>query len=271
MSLSTNKNITVLVILYNTPLNKIINLKQYKNFRLIILEQGSPNNSKKNIQKVLDFKFKYYYSKKNLGLSKGINFLIKKIKTKYCLITEPDILIKEKSIINLQKVLIMKKNFLLVGPKYNKNIIKKKYKITKKIDLSCVFFETKKINKFNFYDEDFFFFWTDEDLVRRINISSFQMVIAKNSAAKHFMSSSSHTKMNIDFVRDRSFKYGELVFDYKYKSLRFLKVIRQFIQCFFKTCFYCLIFDRKNVLRNSGYLLGIFDFSIFFLKKKILS
>ena len=78
MKLKMQKDITVIVILFNTPFKKIINLKQYKNFNLIIFEQGTQQSSIREIKKILDFKFNYFYSKKNLGLSKGMNFLIKK-------------------------------------------------------------------------------------------------------------------------------------------------------------------------------------------------
>ena len=123
MKLKMQKDITVIVILFNTPFKKIINLKQYKNFNLIIFEQGTQQSSIREIKKILDFKFNYFYSKKNLGLSKGMNFLIKKTKTKYCFITEPDISIEEKSIINLKKTIELNNNFLLVGPSYKKKKI----------------------------------------------------------------------------------------------------------------------------------------------------
>ena len=80
MTSRINKNITIIIILFKTPINKIKNLKQYKNFKLLILDQGSLINKKKIIKNILNFDFKYYYSKKNLGLSKGVNFLIKKLK-----------------------------------------------------------------------------------------------------------------------------------------------------------------------------------------------
>lgn len=266
MNINPEKNITVVVILYNTPLSKIVNLKQFINFNLIILEQGKVAILKKNIQKILGFKFRYYYSKKNLGLTKGINFLIKKTKTKYCVITEPDIYIEPKSIINLSKVINLNKKYLLVGPRYNKKNLFKKNMITKNIDLSCVLFETKKIIKFNFYDEDFFFFWSDIDLVKRINNSNFKMVVAKNSFAKHNMSNSSKNSINNNFMRDKSYKYGELIFDAKYNKLRFLKVFRQLIKSFFNTFFYIITFQSKKIVKNLGYLFGIFEFLIFYLK-----
>ncbi len=269
MKSNLHKDITVITILFNTPKKKIYNLRQYKNFNLIIFEQGSPISSKNELKNVLGFKFNYYYSQSNLGLSKGINFLIKKTKTKYCLVTEPDIFIKEKSVINLKKAIETDKKLLLLGPRYNKKKAKKNLKYTNKIDLSCVFFQTKKIKKFNFYDEDFFFFWTDVDLVKRINNSSFKMAVAQNSLASHLMSSSSNDKFYVNLLREKSYKYGEFIYDYKYGKLRLLKITRQLFQSIIKIFFYLLIFNKKNFSINFGYLLGIINFLFYFLKKII--
>ncbi len=267
MSSRINKDITIIIILFKTPINKIKNLKQYKNFNLSILDQGSLINNEKIIKKELNFDFKYYHSKKNLGVSKGINFLIKKTQTKYCMITEPDILINEKSIINLKKTILLNKDFILSGPRFLKKKMHKKFEISKKIDLSCVLFKTKTFKKINFYDEDLFFFWTDVDLIRRINELGLKMVISRNSFAKHFMSTSSYNSLQVKLSRERSFKYGEFVYDYKYGKLRFLKIIRQILQNMIKTIFNMIFLKKENVVKNIGYLFGIFDFLIFYFFK----
>ena len=267
MKKKLREDITVIVILYNTPFKKIENLKNFRNFKLIILEQGSLYNSKKEIQKILGFKFRYYYSKKNLGLSKGINFLIKKTKTKYCFITEPDILITENSILNLKKIITLNENYLLCAPRFNKKRMKKKYEIKKNIDLSCVLFKTEKMIKFVFYDEDFFFFWTDVDLIKRVNRSNFKMVISNNSHAKHFMSASSETTIYVNFLREKSYKLGEFIFDYKYDNVRFLKIFRQFFQSFLKSLIFMILLNKKKFLKNFGYFCGIIEFVIYLIKK----
>jgi len=269
MRSNLSKDITIIVVLYKTPLNKILNLKQYKYFKLIIFEQNALNDSKKKIQKLLNFNFEYYYSYKNIGLSKAINLLIKKTKTKYCMISEPDLTIDKKSIIKLKKIISKKKDFILVGPRYKKIKKKNEYEITKKIDLSCVLFETKRMLKFNFYDEDFFFFWTDIDLLKRINESIFKMAISNNSFATHKMSRSSIKTSYVSFLRDKSYKYGELVFDYKYKKLRFIKIFRQLIQNIAKLVFNLIVFDKNNLMRSSGYLFGTIEFLKFLIKKTL--
>ena len=42
-----NKDITVIITLYKTPISKLINLNQYKNFKNILFEQESDVLSKK--------------------------------------------------------------------------------------------------------------------------------------------------------------------------------------------------------------------------------
>ena len=62
-----NNNISTIITIYKTPLEKLYNLRQYKNFNLILFEQNSNFNSKKKIKKILNFEFKYFFSKKILA------------------------------------------------------------------------------------------------------------------------------------------------------------------------------------------------------------
>ena len=122
-------NITTIITLYKTPLEKLKNLNQYKAFQLIIFEQEGSLISKKKIQKILKRKFEYLYSKKNIGLPKASNILLKKVKSKYLLFTQADILIDKKSILDLVKIFKKDKNIIFVAP----NITNKIKKIKKKI------------------------------------------------------------------------------------------------------------------------------------------
>ena len=71
-----DKNISVIITLYKTPSNKLQLLKQYENYNLIIFDQGSKNNEK-IISKILKKKFRYFYSEKNIGLSKLLMIFLK--------------------------------------------------------------------------------------------------------------------------------------------------------------------------------------------------
>ena len=131
-----NKNISVILTLYKTPIEKLNNLNSYKKFPLIIFEQEGSLELKKKIKKHLKRNFRYYYSKKNIGLSKASNFLQKKVNTKYMLFTQPDIIIDHNSIINLVKIFNKDKNIIFVTPTISKkfeNLKKKKLSIKKRL------------------------------------------------------------------------------------------------------------------------------------------
>ena len=98
-----DKDITVIITLYKTPDYRLNSLNQYKNYKVLIFEQSSNKNLKKRIESNSKIKFKYYYSKENIGLSKATNFLLSKVKTKYLLFTQADIKIDNNSIQNLKK------------------------------------------------------------------------------------------------------------------------------------------------------------------------
>tara|TARA_B100000029_G_scaffold422941_1_gene429906 strand:+ start:2645 stop:3454 length:810 start_codon:yes stop_codon:yes gene_type:complete len=267
--------ISVILVLYKTPLSKLKNIKKYNKFNLFIFEQEGSEKKGEILKNKLKFKFNYFFSKKNIGLPRAVNFLIDKVKTKYCLMTEPDIEINHKSILKLEKYIKKDKKFIIAGPIYikkkNKNLNKKKinlnYKIKNFIDPSCVLFNVKLVKKIKFYDEDFYFYWDDIDLMERINKSKYKIIELQNTFAFHEESTSSESSIKIKLIKYVNFKYGELLFDYKHKKLRLIKILRQFCQNLVFT-FFNLILFRKIFFKNIGYLIGIIKFILFFIFKK---
>ena len=114
------KDITVIITLYKTPIEKLKALNQYKNYKVIIFAQDEDKYYEGIIKKNTKIKFKYYFSKRNIGLSKATNYMISKVKTKYFLFTQPDISIDEKSIQNLKKAFKYVDNLIFTGPSYNR-------------------------------------------------------------------------------------------------------------------------------------------------------
>ena len=263
-------NISTILTLYKTPLNKLHNLKQYQNFRLFLFEQEGSEFSKKKIQKILKFKFKYYFSKKNIGLSKSSNFLLSKVKSKFLLFTQADISIKKRDILNLKKIFRINKNIIFVTPNIHQNK-KNRYKIryTKKIKAACILCDVKKLKKIGFFDEDFFLYWEDIDLMERINQSKYKMVIANNIYANHHSSQSSENSLKTEHIRKLNFMFGELVYDLKYKKFRFIKIIRKIIQNLVLFSFNLIRFQLQDSLNNFSTLCGLIKFILYYCKKKI--
>lgn len=268
------KDITVIVTLYKTPKEKLNNLQNYKNYKIIIFEQEINIDNKEYLKKKLNLDIDYYSSKKNIGLSKASNFLLSKVKTNYCLFTQPDILIDNKSIQNLLKVIKSKKSLIFVSPihgnDYPKINKKLNYEIKKKLNFSCVLCNVNHVNKIGFFDEDFFLYWEDVFLEKKINSSKYQMAVVFNSTVKHDSSQSSERNYKTDYIRFSNFIYGELIFEFKLNKLRFLKVFRKLIQNIFLFIFNILIFQLKDAFKNIALISGILKFVIFYIKRIII-
>jgi GT2 family glycosyltransferase len=269
-----NEDITVIITLYKTPKAKLINLIQYKNFKNILFDQESDISSKKNLKKILNFEFRYYSSKKNIGLSKSSNFLLKKVKTKYCLFTQADIKINEKSIYLLKRILSKNNDTIFIGPNFKRNKSNnnsKKYSFVKKLDAACMLCDVKKLKKIGFFDEDFFLYWEDIFLMNKINKSSYKMIFANNIKAIHSGGKSTESNLRIEFIRNTNFKYGELLYDHKLIKLRLLKVIRQLFQNIIFLIINFFSVKKNHFFENLAIIIGILKFLNFYLLKKFFS
>ena len=112
-----SSNISVVILFYRTPEKVITRLNNYKDFDLYILDQSNDLKLKEKVKKIFP-KIKYYgVSNENKGFAKGINFLVKKVKTKYFLCTQPDTDISKKSILRLKKTLEVKKDSIISVPR----------------------------------------------------------------------------------------------------------------------------------------------------------
>ncbi len=267
-------NLSIIITLFKTPADKLKILNQYKNYPILIFDQATKDNSEL-ISKNLNAEFEYFYSEKNLGLCKSTNFLISKVKTKYFLFTQADIKIDESSISNLIKGMNLRNDVIFAGPVFNtKNDIKKKgeidknYELKSNLDASLMICDIDKVKQIGFFDEDFFLYWEDKDLMERVKKSSFKMIQLLNASVVHDSGNSTLNNLNVQFIRRINFKYGELLFDLKHKKIRIIKVLRQVFQNIFFLPFNLIILNKHKIVENISQIIGIFKFIKFILFKK---
>lgn len=271
------KDISIIILLYKTPDKLLKNLRKYKNFKILILDQSNNHTNKIYLKKFLP-KIQYYgLTNKNMGFAKAQNFLIKKVKTRYFFSTQPDIDISINSILNLKKTIIkFKKDCILAVPKINdqKNITKidkndnnKEFKIKDMIGASFMA-DKKKFIKIGMFDRNFFFYWEDIDLSYRIRNSNYNIYINLKSKARHSVSTSSNNTLKTLVIRYVNFKFGEYLFTNKIKKLRKLKIIRQIFTYPIYSLLYFLLLQINISLKYFCYFIGIFKFLL--IKSKIL-
>lgn len=265
-------DISIILLLYNTPKNKIKNLLNYKDFKIYILDQSNDQITKKKICKLLP-NIKYYkVSTKNIGFAGGINFLIKKIKTKFFLCTQIDVLIKKKSIIEMSKAFVKKKDCIISVPIFKRLKKKNSLKMISKINnfIGAIFLaEKNRFNKLGNFDEDFFFYWEDQDLSKRIEISKkFNIYQCERSFAKHMNGNSTKMSNRSKYIRISNFKFGEYLFQQKYQKLKFIKIIRDPIVRILLVIIFFILFKKNLAFQNLYHLFGIFKFYKYKICKK---
>ena len=266
------KKLTVIITLYKTPEKYLKNLNQYKNFKLIIFDQATQNNSKL-IAKYIKSNFQYFYSNKNIGLPNATNFLISKIRTDFFLFTQADIEIDELSIKNLFNSISKKNNVIFAGPKFLKSrMVHKNYnnkipKFVKKLDASLMICSTKKVRKIGFFDKDYFLYWEDKDLMQRVNQSNFKMIQQNNAYAIHNSSKSSSNNIYTMLIRRINFKYGEYLFEYKHKNIKIIKIFRNIFNNILILPFNLILFRKNKVIENFSQPIGTLKFLLYLLLK----
>ena len=262
-----NNEITTIITLYKTPLSKLRNLVQYKNFNPIFFEQNGSLEKKQELKNILNFKFKYFFSEKNIGLSKSSNYLLTKVETKFCLFSQADINIDEKSIEKLKAGFNINKDIIFVAPEYLENTQnEKKLSFSKKINLACVLCDVEKLKKIGFFDEDFFLYWEDIDLMDRVNKTEYKMITIPGLSISHDVSKSSSINIKTELIRNLNFTYGDLVYQFKRKKLKNIKILRKIITNFFLFFFNILKFQLKTSIINLAVFFGVIKFLIYLMK-----
>ncbi len=261
------KDLSIIITLFNTPKNILKELKEFKGIKLIIFNQSN-KNSLSELKTILNFNFDYHFSNKNIGFSKSTNFLISKVKTKYFLFTQPDVVIKKDSIKLLLDAIKKDKSTIFAGPNFKKTDLKNKKIIERNyLDAACMICNLKMVKKIGFFDENYFLYWNDDDLMKRVNLSKYKMVQVLRAKALHKSSTSAKSNFSIELIRSEQLKFGELMFDYKFKKLRFLKIFRQLLQSIVRAFLFIFLLNKNNIIKNIGYSFGILKFLLFYLKK----
>ena len=202
---SVTKEITIILVLYREDYNLLLKtLDKIRNFRKIIIDNSNNLELKNKIEKEFIVE-KYILNKKNIGFSSGYNQGVKLCKTDFTLILGPDCIIDQKSILKLYEKLKVDKNcFLTTATSYNENNQltytggllpengEKSFPIKLEGDIcventlgACMFFRKKDFIDIGLFDENFFIFFSDDDLCRKIKKKNKHIIQVFDSKCIH--------------------------------------------------------------------------------------
>ena len=253
---------------------------------IIIVDNGS---SDETLNKILNLKLNtsVIHAGKNLGWGNAANLGIKKVPTKYALLLNPDIKFLTPDPINHFEERIS--NYSNVGMStcitLNENLIKENGRITffsnlnkqtirniKEIPeddtcstINCVyggaiiFFDVKKFNAVNGFDDNCFLYLEEDDLCYRMKKKNYINMIFPSIQAIHLGSHSSKIP-NLTWWKNWHWVWSDLYFKKKYNFKNiFLKNIIKILKWSFKTTIYFFI-NKKKYYLYSGRLNGALAF-----------
>lgn len=247
-----NKDLTIIFVTYFSEKNILRYLRQFKNkYKVIIVENSGDISLKNKIEKIS--KAKVIMNKVNTGFGSGVNIALKKIKTKFALHLDLDTKFDNKSIDQLFKKATFLKDFAILTPKiksfkYNSNnFIKKKIRTNTNqmnfVDGCCLFFNVKEIKNIGYFDSNYFLYYEETDLIKRLVNNSKNVLMIDNIFISHTGGSSGDISRVI-IEENRNWHYMWSKFYYYRKHYNYFyaltKIFRHLTSSLLKSGFYLL-------------------------------
>ena len=274
----SNKSVTLVFSSYQSGalLKKVIK-KLPSSYKILVIE----NSLNKKIKNILEKSFKnveVIIPKENLGLARSYNLGIKKAKTKYVFLNNPDLEIKNDSIKKLIKCAESIKKFGIISPTYRNEKIFKNYEILKyreknnsplfkkfgviEVDIidNSFIVNRKNIKKFLF-DEKYFLYFETFDFCKNLKKEGEKLFVCNKIKYHHYGSSSVDRKFDTIVKLTRAFHYNWSKFYYFKKHYNYLFALKKIVPNFFnslkKILFSILKLDKKNLMIGLVELYGI--------------
>ena len=220
------------------------------NYPVIIIENSINYNLKVELENKYQ-NLKCILPDENLGYGAGNNLGIKQAKTKYVLILNPDTILNDKTIPNLLLQANIHKDFAIMGPRVieNENItLNSNENICVSVEYLkgfAILFNKEKFKDLDYFDENYFLYFEEIDLCKRIINSGNKIYLVKNALIKHIGGHSHEEKFSFEIELSRNWHWIWSKFYYNKKNFGYLKALKECVLTFFssliKTLYYFII------------------------------
>ncbi len=248
-----SKELTVVIVTFKSE-NKIFDCLESiaSDLPVIIIE----NSSNKNFKSILENKYKNVkciLTGENKGYAAANNIGLKQVKTKYALILNPDSILEKNAINNFLSTTRKIQDFWMIGPASDQrvNLDFSKEDIIEVDNLKgfAIFLDLAKFNN-EFFDSNFFLYFEEIDLCKRVKNSGGKIYLDKNIIIKHEGASSVENTKEIELEKNRNWHWmwSTFYFHKKYKGFLLALVIisPKLISAILKTFLYLLTFNKKK-------------------------
>ena len=252
------ENITFVIVTYKSEkvIYECINSLPKESNKIVI-------ENSKNIKLKEELENKYdnieVIINENIGMGASNNIGIKRSKTKYAYIINPDVEFNNNTLENLFKAAESISDFAIISPinsdsnypNYKKsndsktideNIISVDY-----VDGFSMLINKEKIQEENFFDENFFLYLENTELCLRVKKNDQNIYIIKNSIINHLGESSIISK-DLEYLRNWHWMWSKFYFNKKYYGHinALSKVMLNLLSGMFKYVLYSILFNAHK-------------------------
>ena len=264
-----SKELTIVIVTFKSE-EKILNcLKSISNeISVLVVENSNNANFKRKIENNFT-NVNCILTGENRGYSIANNIGLKLVKTKYALVLNPDTILNKDAINFFLRDADLVKDFWLIGPANDqmKNLDFKENNLKEVDNLKgfAIFFNMSKFNR-EFFDENFFLFFEEIDLCKRVQRNNGKIYLDKKIIIKHEGSGSVNTlnkysTLELEKNRNWHWMWSSFYYQKKYKGffLAFVVIFPKLVSAIIKTLFYSLIFKKEKRDIYFCRLSGIFN------------
>ena len=250
-----SQDITVIITSFHSG-NKIFDcIKSInKDVKIILIENSNDHLLKKEIQSRFS-NVECILSEENLGYGAGNNLGLSKVETDYALIINPDVTLKNNSIDKFFLSISKVENFGIIAPvskneKYsNFNIdLDKDIKEVQNVKGFAMFLNMKNFKEIGFFDENFFFYFEEIDLCKRLRNNNIKIFIDPSIEVDHLGGTSHNEEINKPMELSRNWHWMWSSFYYHKKHFGYMsglmKILPKLLSSIIKFIIYLIIFNK---------------------------
>ena len=248
-----SKKLTIVIVSFKSEA-KIINcLNSISDpVNIIVVENSNNYNFKKNLEEKFT-NLKCILTGSNLGYAVANNIGLNQVKTKYALILNPDTLLNDHAIKNFLNRAEKQKDFWLMGPG-NDQMVELEFNNNSLIEVNnlkgfAIFLNLAKFNN-TFFDENFFLYFEEIDLCKRVKNTNGKIYLDRNIKIIHQGASSVQDDKKFELEKNRNWHWMWSTFYYNKKHkgffLALINILPKFFSASIKTLIYSLLFNKNK-------------------------
>ena len=257
--------LTVIIVTFKSEEKIYSCLNTIPKYVKVLIVENSNDQKFKNYVENKYSNVKCILSGNNKGYAIANNIGLKQVNTKFGLILNPDTTLEKNTLINFFECAEKKPDFWLFGPgnDQSENVSLEKNSIQEVNNLKGFgfFLNMEKFDN-NFFDENFFLYFEEIDLCKRIKKKGGKIYLSKDIIINHDSASSVKKDEILELEKNRNWHWMWSTFYFNKKHKGFFIAITfifpKLISALFKTIFYQIILqkDKRDIYfcRMSGIL-----------------